>query len=43
MRIMDQLTNLWQRLLQWLDKKMKEKAAKGGCCNKPGKGKSSCC
>lgn len=42
---MQYLANLWKRLFQWLDQKLQEKAAKGSCCDKSGKGngKSSCC
>lgn len=39
------LADLWRRLFQWLDGKLQEKAAKGSCCDKAGKGggSSPCC
>lgn len=40
---MKYLADLWKRLFQWLDKRLQEKATKGSCCDKSGKGKSSCC
>lgn len=40
---MNTLIRLWKKFFQWLDKKLQDKAAKGSCCDKSGKGKSSCC